>query len=93
MEDRDLEFFECTCHTPDHLIKFNLDKEDGDLSLYVQINHYKNFFKRLIAAFKYIFKIKHNDTHWDCFILNLKDTDRLIEFLQKSKQIQEEKLK
>jgi hypothetical protein len=80
-----VEHFECRCHTPDHIYKFEID-EDGLVYLFVQLNPYQNFFSRLISAFKYLLKIKNNKSYWTDIVLNEEDTDKLIDMLNLSKE-------
>ncbi|MEI7475701.1 MAG: hypothetical protein WCK67_13080 [bacterium] len=80
-----IEHFECRCHTSDHIYKFEID-EDGLVYLFVQMNKHENFFKRLIVAIKYLFKINKNDSYWTDIVIDEKDTDKLIEMLNLSKE-------
>ena len=69
----------------DHIYKFEID-EDGLVYLFVQMNKHENFFKRLIVAIKYLFKINKNDSYWTDIVIDEKDTDKLIEMLNLSKE-------
>lgn len=66
------EYFDCECNSPEHTIRFVYDdsnKENDEVYIEVQMNPYLNIFKRFWVAFKYIFGIKEQGNHWDCFIL------------------------
>jgi len=85
------EFFECSCMSDEHTIRFKLDVYDpDDIELYTSVflNQYRGFFGKLWIAVKYLFGYKCKYGHWDCTILKLEDVDRLITLLQKYKQLQ-----
>ncbi len=84
------EYFECTCGTNEHTIRFQFDNYDpNDVEFYMSVflNQYRNFFGRLWVAFKYLFGYKCKYGHWDCTILRREDTDRLISLLRKYKSL------
>ena len=88
------EFFECICMSDEHVIKFRLDTYDHDnVELYMSIflNQYRGFFGKLWIAIKYLFGYKCKYGHWDCTLLKLEDTDRLISLLQTYKRLSEDK--
>lgn len=74
------EFFECTCTSDTHTLKFKLD--DVDLYTSVFLNQYRSFLGRIWVAIKYMFGYKCRYGHWDCFILKPEDIDRLADLLQ-----------
>lgn len=84
------EFFKCSCESSEHTIMFELDQfdpEDVELSIFVFLNQYRGFFRRLLIAIKYLFGYKCRYGHWDSVILKSEDTDRLIKLLQKYKKL------
>lgn len=48
------EFFECECHTPEHVVQFTFDPEDGELYMTVFLWKWA-FWKRVWIAIKYVF--------------------------------------
>ena len=87
---RESEFFKCVCESNEHTVMFELDhfyKNYVELSMSIFLNQYRGFFRRLLIAVKYLFGYKCKYGHWDCVILKSEDTDRLIELLQKYKQL------
>ncbi len=78
------EFFECTCMSDEHTLRFTLD--DTELYTSVFLHQYRSFFKRVWIAIKYTFGYKCKDGHWDCTILKPEDCDRLIIMLQEYKR-------
>lgn len=81
------EFFECVCGTEEHTLRFKLDADDIELYTSVFLNQYHGFFGRLWIAIKYLFGYKCKHGHWDCTIIKLEDTDRLIELLESYKRL------
>lgn len=80
------EYFECSCFSEEHTLRFTLypAEEDSppDLFTSVFLNQHRGFFRRLWIAFRYLFGYKCRYGHWDCFLLNPKDVDRMILLLQ-----------
>ena len=81
------EFFECECMSDEHTLKFVYDKEDNALYTTIFLNQYRNIFKRLWIAIKYIFGYKSKYGHWDCFSLRSDDVKRLKSVLNHVKPI------
>lgn len=86
------EYFTCQCYSCEHTLRFDIDLED-DPHVYtsVYLNQYRNVFKRIWIAIKYIFGYKCNYGHWDCFELKTEDMDRLIGILKECKEVIENK--
>jgi len=80
---RELEFFECACHGDEHTIKFRYDVEDNSLYLNIFLNQYRNIFKRIWTAIKYVFGYKSKYGDWDCWELLPEDVGRLKEVLNR----------
>ena len=79
MEDR-IEYYECACFSTEHTLKFYLldDPEIGpELHTSIFLNQYHNIFGRIWIAIKYIFGYKCKYGHWDCWILQKEDAERL----------------
>lgn len=79
-------YFECHCHSPEHLLTFTI-WDDDDLSFiyaYVFLNP-EPWYKRIYKGLRYIFGYQCRYGYFDEFILDPKDIDRFIEMLQQAK--------
>ena len=64
-------YLECICSSTDHVIKITLDKYDeewhdenyGGIYVYVQLAQYRNIFKRIITAIKYVLNKEEDCGH------------------------------
>jgi hypothetical protein len=83
-------YFECDCHTPEHVIRFSYDDEDGDLYTEVFLSH-KVWYKRIWTAIKYVFGYKCKYGHFDCTLIRKEDYDRLVDLILTAKNFKEEK--
>jgi hypothetical protein len=69
----------CSCNSPEHILVFNLNKEDKEIYTSVFLHQYRSFYERTLVAVKYVFGYKSKYGHWDCFsadagkILELKE--------------------
>jgi hypothetical protein len=81
------EIFICECHSTEHQLVFRHDPDDEyhELFIDVHLRTYKNVFKRIWVSLKYIFGYKCRYGHWDEFIFNKDDAQRLIGILNKLK--------
>ncbi len=81
------EHFDCSCHSDEHTIVFRFfdDKVDDlkELYLSVYLNQYRNVFKRIWIAIKYVFGYKCKYGHWDCWTMVEDDCKRLKTILEK----------
>lgn len=77
------EYYECACGSLEHLLVAVLDKEDNELHFEFHLCQYRNFFKRIWVAIKYIFGYKSRFGCFDTFILRNEDAERLIAMLEK----------
>jgi hypothetical protein len=79
------EYYDCVCKSADHTIRFvyfEEDKgEDAEIYLEVQLAHAKKWYQRVWKALKYIFGYECRYGHWDVWLLDPKDVDRLISML------------
>lgn len=78
------EHFECQCNSFDHLVRFTLDPEDGDVYLDVRLNHWVPWWKRAWNAVRYVFKRASAIGHYDCVLLKEEDYDRLRDLMKRS---------
>lgn len=46
---------ECDCHEPFHQVILDFDPEEREVMIYTQMKNYLPWYKRLLAAFKYVF--------------------------------------
>jgi len=81
------EYFKCQCHSQEHTLVFEIDREDGyDICAYVFLNDWQEWYKRLWVAIKYIFGYKCKHGHWDAFLMHSKDYDRFRKMLELSEE-------
>jgi hypothetical protein len=84
------EFFECSCYSDEHTLKFILDDDVKYPCLYTSIFLSEpSLLKRIWLSIKYIFGYKCKYGHFDCFLLREKDADRLIDLLNNYKALSE----
>lgn len=76
--------FICECGSYCHQIIFWYDKEDKQLNLTTHLITYRNFFKRLWVAIRYVFGYKSNYGDWDSFLFKPLDEARLLAYLNKT---------
>lgn len=82
------EFFDCACHSKEHLIAFEYVPDDNLLSTHISLNHYLPWYKRIVVAFKYVFSIKRNGhSDWNVWLLHWQDAQRLKTFFDQVKVI------
>lgn len=77
-------FLDCQCSDFDHVIRFTLDPQDGDVWLETHLSYWLPWYKRVWAAVKYVFKRQHGYGHYDCTMLREEDYDRLRDLLRQS---------
>jgi len=82
MKKVEFKCFECSCSSPDHMIRFVYMPEDNcdgeDLYMDVQINPTYSFFKRIWLAIKYVLGYTKKYGHWDCVLIKPEDYEDLI---------------
>ena len=66
----------CSCHSPEHILVFNVNYEDKEVYTSVFLKQYRSFFQRVWVAVKYIFGYNSKYGHWDCFAA---DKDKILE--------------
>lgn len=80
-------YLECSCHTPEHLLKIYVDQWDllePSLVILSQLNHLMPWYKRVWYGLKYIFNSKGVYGHWEETLLSPEDGDKLVNFLNKN---------
>ena len=94
------EFYECNCHSSEHLIKVSymlddtgehLEEEDPEVYIEVHLSNYKNFFQRIWGAVKYVFGHQSRYGDFDCFTFKDQDVDNLLDVLNNYKKLRAEK--
>ncbi|MBX3044174.1 MAG: hypothetical protein KIT33_04140 [Candidatus Kapabacteria bacterium] len=79
----------CSCHSVEHQLVVQYDEEIHNNMIFLSV-HLRNerFFKRLIIAFKYIFKIgSTNQSQWDEIIVDKRHIPlfrKILNFLEMS---------
>jgi len=99
-EYRKVEFLQCACGSKEHILIFELEEYlyDKDikyveLTTSVFLNNYRNIFKRIWVAVKYIFGYKCKYGQWDCTMIREEDADRLIHMLEEFKVLSKKNAK
>lgn len=77
------EFFECACFSDEHTLKFSYDPDENELFTSVYLNQYRNVWKRIWVAVKYVFGYPSKYGHWDCFVMQPEDAERLKALLER----------
>lgn len=83
MEPSETQYFECSCFSPEHTLRFSYDPEDNELHTHIFLNQYRNVFKRVWVAIRYVFGYKCRYGEWDCWILKPEDVHRLKALLNR----------
>jgi hypothetical protein len=83
MEDLERKIYVCSCNSIEHQMSFFYDEKEKELYTEVHLYNYKNFFKRLISAIKYIFGYKSKYGNWDSMIFKKEDLIDLRNYLNK----------
>jgi len=77
-------FLECACYSDEHTLRWDLLTGSDWAELYASIflNQYRNIFKRIWVAVKYVFGYKCRYGHWDCFEMRPEDIGRMQALLE-----------
>jgi len=75
--------FICECHSYCHQAIFWYDEEDKSLYVTFHLITYRNVFKRLWVAIKYVCGYKSNFGAWDEFLFKPEDEKKLRDYLNK----------
>lgn len=77
------ELFVCQCSSVEHQVIFSYDEDDEDKDVYVSVHLVPewNIWKRIKMAIKYIFGYRCRYGHFEEFIFNKKDADKLQEIV------------
>ncbi len=82
-EFKETEVFICDCNSIEHQAKFYYWKGENydTFNILIHLTTYKNVFKRIWYALKYIFGYKSRFGAWDEFLMSSDDQKKLYEFL------------
>lgn len=81
------EFFECACYSPEHVMHWKLDLDEPAI-LFLSFHLTPAvLWKRIMHAVMYIFGYTSQYGHFDEFLVQQQDCDKLIEILQKYKSV------
>jgi hypothetical protein len=75
------QYFECECGSDEH--RFCITSEDAEdgfapqLYFHLQLYQYRNIFKKMWVAIKYVFGYECRYGHWDTINISEDDTNRL----------------
>lgn len=72
----------CKCHSLQHQYSFWYDPKDNLLYCEPRLSTSNNFFKRVVAGFKYIFGYKSRFGEWDEFYFKNDDLVRLDKLIK-----------
>jgi hypothetical protein len=81
----DTRWFDCSCHSAHHAVRVTYEREYNEVFFEMRVNNYKSFWKRLLAACKYLFNVDNKDCSYDTFILAPEDRDTIMHVLCKMK--------
>jgi len=78
---------ECSCSTPEHIVRFWAWPEDNEITLEYQLYQHNGFFKRLYHAFQYVFKCgKERPDQWDGTTLTIEEINKLYWLLKRFRE-------
>lgn len=78
MDRDDIYYFECACYSEEHVLRFAVDEEEGEIYACQFMRQWHNPFKRIWIALKYVFGYKSQYGHFDCWLMLPEDADRMI---------------
>ena len=78
----DITTFQCVCHSPEHNLQIEYDNDVDTIMFTVHLNQYRNIFKRIWVAIKYIFGYGCRYGQWDVFELQRQDITKFKEILE-----------
>jgi len=81
------EYFECQCDCSEHVLRFVIDPDSGDVWSEVYLNHWHPWYQRLWIAIKYVCGRKSRYGAFDCTMLRLEDYPRFNSMLDRSAAI------
>lgn len=76
-------YVECACTSDEHTLRFTLDAEEEGIYTSVYLNTYRQWYKRVWVAIKYIFGYHCIHGHWDCTLIDRDNIHQLKTVIQK----------
>lgn len=70
-------YLECECGNFSHTFRLTHDYIDNSICLEVNLNHYLPWYKRVVAAVRYIFKMNRSHEHYDVTLLTSQSMEDL----------------
>lgn len=80
-------YLNCQCDCSEHVLRFNLDDQDGDLVLETYLNHYHPWYQRIWIAIKYVFGHQSAYGAFDCTLLRNEDFKSLVKIMAASDRL------
>jgi len=77
-------YFDCVCGQFNHVFRFTLEHDSGDLILDVQLRHWEKWYKRVWNALKYVFNKQVKYGFYDTTMLREEDYDRLRDLMKQA---------
>ena len=81
----DSRWFDCSCNSAHHAVRVTYEPEYNEVFFEMRVNNYKSFWKRFVAAAKYLFNCDNKDTSYDTFILSPDDRDIMMQVIGRAK--------
>lgn len=75
----------CDCYYPEHGLRMTYFDDDDDYGLIIEVHltTYKNFFKRIWVALRYVFGYRCRYGEWDEVIVQPESAQEIAQFLTK----------
>ena len=71
-------YFDCQCDNFDHIIRFTYDCNPPEITVEVRMHDWLPWWKRVVFAFKFIFKMNRGiGSDYDCTLLKKSDLPKL----------------
>lgn len=79
------EFYECRCFSDEHVIKFTLDLDPEDRTIYTSMYMRPDWrwWRRVWMAIRYVFGYSSKYGHFDCYLMRPEDAQRLRAMLDR----------
>jgi len=76
-------YFECMCHSPEHVLRVEIDEDFKCVVFTTYLDHYLPWYKRIIVAIRYVLGFEPSQYgHFSETLLKDEDTKKLIELLE-----------
>lgn len=81
----DTRWFDCSCSSAHHAIRVTYEPEYNEVFFEMRVNNYKSFWRRLAAAYKYLFNCDNKNASYDTFILSPDDRKIVVTAINRMK--------